>query len=336
MRILEKEMKKTFYDILRSRKVEELNASLAARNFTETSLDGVYSHGVNRFPRIVDYLDRGLVDGNAKPIVLEKKGSLEQWDGKGGLGNVNAKMAMDRACDLAKNAGIGLVAIGNTNHWLRGGAYGWQAADRGCIGICWTNTMPNMPAWGGTEPRIGNNPFIIGIPKNDGQHVVMDCAMSQFAYGKIEMARIQGKQLPVPGGWDTDGNITTDPVEIEKTQRVLPIGYWKGSGLSIVLDLVAAILSGGNTVTDIGQKHQDEICLSQVMVAMDATAFAASQWADDVIQKVVSDIKTATPVASNERVYYPGELEWLTRQENKKNGIPVLEEIWESIENLRR
>ncbi|MCI9160170.1 MAG: 3-dehydro-L-gulonate 2-dehydrogenase [Anaerotruncus sp.] len=335
MRIPAQELKATFQEILLGRGVDPVIAEAAAQNFTDTSVDGVYSHGVNRFPRVISYLDKGVVDGKAKPECTAKMGGFERWDGHMGLGNANARLAMDRACELAQEHGIGIVAIGNTNHWMRGGAYGWQAADRGCVGICWTNTMPNTPAWGGKEAKIGNNPFIISVPQSEGKHVVIDCAMSQFAYGKIEMARMKGEQLPVPGGWDSEGNITTDPAEIERTQRVLTIGYWKGSGLSIALDLVAAILSGANTVTDIGRKYTEEVGLSQVMIAIDPRHMNTAALTDNIIQTVVEDIKTAEPTTPDGKIFYPGELELVTRRENIENGVPVLEEVWETIQSLK-
>lgn len=334
MRISYEELLQTFETILLGRGVDPVIAHAAAENFAQTSLDGVYSHGVNRFPRVIRYLDKGVVDGRAVPECIARVGSYERWDGHMGLGNANAKLAMDRACALARESGIGIVAIGNTNHWMRGGAYGWQAADQGCVGICWTNTMPNTPAWGGVEPKIGNNPFIIGIPQSEGRHIVIDCAMSQFAYGKIEMARMKGEQLPVPGGFDTNGDPTTDPAEIEKTGRVLTIGYWKGSGLSIALDLVAAVLAGGNTVTDIGRKYTEEVGLSQVMIAIDPNRMQTAALTDEIIARVVEDIKTATPTQPGGKIYYPGELELLTRADNRANGIPVLDEVWAQIQAL--
>ena len=168
------------------------------------------------------------------------------------------------ACEIAKTSGIGLVALGNNNHWMRGGTYGWQAAEEGLIGICWTNTMPNMPAWGGKDCRIGNNPIVMAIPRSNGEHVVVDCAVSQFSYGKIESYRLSGQQLPVPGGYNKDGELTTDPGQIEETWRVLPMGYWKGSGLSILMDLIATILSGGNSVADVGS-FGDEVGVTQII-----------------------------------------------------------------------
>ena len=328
------ELRAKFEAILIKHGVDKEIANVAAENFAQTSLDGVYSHGVNRFPRVISYLDKGVIDGKAKPECVAKFGSFERWDGHMGLGNANAKIAMNRACELARESGIGIVAIGNTNHWMRGGAYGWQAADNGCVGICWTNTMPNTPVWGGIEPKIGNNPFIIGIPQSEGKHIVIDCAMSQFAYGKIEMARMKGEKLPVPGGYDTAGNLTTDPAEIEKSGRFLTIGYWKGSGLSLALDLVAAILSGGNTVTDIGKKYTEEVGLSQIMIAIDPKHMQTAKITDEIISRVIDDIKTATPTKPDGKIFYPGEMELATREKNKLEGIPVLEEVWEQIEAL--
>src|SRR5699024_6926497 len=158
----------------------------------------------------------------------------------------------------------------------RGGEYGWQADNNGYVGMCWTNTIPNMTAWGAQDSRIGNNPLIMAIPREKGS-IVVDLAMSQFSYGKLEQFRLQSKDLPVPGGYDSQGNITQDPAEIEKTGRVLPIGFWNGSSLSIVLDLLAATLSGGNTTKDIGDLGDGEYAVSQVFIAISAEKFGSAE-----------------------------------------------------------
>ena len=240
---------------------------------------------------------------------------------------------MDRACELAKQYGIGMVALGNSNHWMRGGSYGWQAANQGCIGICWSNTMPNMPAWGGKDRKIGNNPFILAVPKSNGDHVVVDCAVSQFSYGKIEEARLKGQQLPVPGGYDEEGNLTTDPAAIEKTWRVLPMGYWKGSGSSILLDLISTVLTNANSVQKIGT-FGDEIGLSQIMIAIDPGKFNDTETTDRIVDELVADIKSSIPIKEGGTVFYPGEIEINTRKDNQENGIPVIEEKWDLITSL--
>ncbi len=130
----------------------------------------------------------GSVNPGAEPWVVARHGAMERWDGRRGPGNLNAYAAMEQAIRLSREHGIACVAMANTNHWMRGGTYGWQAADAGVIGICWTNTMPNVPPWGGAEPAIGNNPLVIAVPRAKG-HVVLDMAMSQFSYGALESYR---------------------------------------------------------------------------------------------------------------------------------------------------
>ena len=334
MRIQFDDMLNEFKRVLIKKGLNEEDAYISAKLFAENSLDGVYSHGINRFPRVISYIDKGYIDLNAKAEKIDGNGCFERWNGNRAIGNVNAKICMDRAIELAKEHGVGLVALQNTNHWMRGGAYGWQAADAGCVGMCWTNTMPNMPAWGAKDRKIGNNPFIMAIPRSNGDHVVVDSAMSQFSYGKIEEHKLKGTQLPVAGGYDSEGNVTTDPIEIEKTWRVLPIGYWKGSGMSIALDLIATVLSGGFSTTDIGQKSDDEYGVSQVLIAIDPSKFNSADMTDAMIDNVINDIKSSEPEKENGKISYPGERTIATRRENLAKGIPVIESIWQEITNM--
>ncbi|HWR45643.1 3-dehydro-L-gulonate 2-dehydrogenase [Sporomusa sp.] len=333
MRIAFAEMQAEFKRVLVNRGFSDEMAAESARLMTETSCDGVYSHGVNRFPRVVEYIDKGYIDVKAVPTKIDGIGGFERWDGNLGMGNINAQKCMDRAIELAREYGIGCVAIKNTNHWLRGGAYGWQAADAGCIGICWTNTQPNMPAWGAKDRRIGNNPLIVAVPRKEG-HVVVDMAMAQFSYGKMENCKIKGELLPVPGGYDLEGNLTCDPAAIEKTWRVLPIGYWKGSGLSILLDLTATLLAGGSSSYQVGQLGGDEYQLSQVLIAIDVTKIAGDAFLEQAVNEVLADVKASVRVDEDKEVLYPGERVLKIRAEHLKNGIPVDEGVWNKIKSL--
>ena len=327
------ELKAEFKRVLIKKGCDEATADLSAQLMTETSCDGVYSHGVNRFPRVVEYIDKGYIDVKAKPTKTDGMGAFERWNGNLGLGNVNAKLSMDRAIALAREHGIGCVALANTNHWLRGGSYGWQAADAGCVGICWTNTQPNMPAWGARDRRIGNNPFIMAVPRKEG-HVVVDIAMAQFSYGQMENKALRGELLPVPGGYDEQGNLSCDPKEIAKTWRVLPIGYWKGSALSIVLDLVATVLSGGRSVSAIGKMTSDEYSLSQMFIAMDATRIAGEDYLAAAVNEVLDNLHGSTRVDPAKPVLYPGENSLAIRNSNLANGIPVDDGVWAKIQSL--
>ncbi len=321
------EMKGLFRRILVSRGLEEGEAETLASIVATNSLEGVYSHGTNRFPRLVHDIESGTVDKDAKVEKVIQAGSMECWNGHFGIGPLNAWKAMERACGLAHEHGMGLVALGWNNHWLRGSTYGRLAAARGCIGICWSNTKPNMPVWGGTVPKIGNNPLIISVPKADGAHFVFDSAMSQYSYGKLEEYRLKGEMLPFAGGFDDEGKLTCDPAVIERNGRMLPIGLWKGSGLSIALDLIATVLSGGASVTQIGQMG-NERGLTQIMIAIEADRLGGGKDVDRIVSTILGDLK------SGEAVRYPGERLERTRKENLEAGIPVDERVWAQIEEL--
>src|SRR5271157_508367 len=195
-RIPYNEVLATLESVLRKLGFAAGRAQACARLFTETTCDGVYTHGVNRFPRFVAMVRNGSIDVEGEPQLLARFGVLERWDGRKGPGNLNAHACMERAMEVSRAYGLGCVCLGNTNHWMRGGTYGWQAAEAGLIGICWTNTMPNLPPWGGIEPCLGNNPLVIAVPRAGG-HVVLDMAISQFSYGALESYRARGEMLPV-------------------------------------------------------------------------------------------------------------------------------------------
>lgn len=327
MRVPYDQMLAQFERVLNKYGFSPQRAHAAAQIFADNSLVGVYSHGLNRFPVVVDYLRRGLIDPQAQPERLAAFGAVERWDGHRGFGPLNAQAAMARAIELAKAQGVGVVALGNNNHWMRGGTYGFQAAQAGCVGICWSNTTPNMPAWGATDPRLGNNPLILSVPRGDGNHIMVDCAMTQFSYGKLETTRLAGAQLPVPGGYDSQGNLTCDPAAIEESGRPLPMGYWKGSGLSILLDMIIALLADGPTVTQIGAQGS-ETGLSQVFIAIDPAKFGGDS---ALVEDIVAHIHASHPAVPGHEVRCPGEGEHRARKENLEQGIPVDPGKWEQL-----
>ena len=306
-------------------------AALCARLFAETTRDGVYTHGLNRFPRFAEMVANGSIDVLAEPTRVAGSAALERWDGHRGPGNLNAYAAMQRAIALARLHGLGGVALANTNHWMRGGSYGWLAADSGVFAICWTNTLANLPAWGTPSPTLGNNPLVVAIPRSDGAHVVLDMAISQFSYGTISAYAERGQQLPVAGGTDADGNPTTDPAAIEASQRALPIGYWKGSGLSLVLDLLAAMLSGGLATHQLPRNPERESGLSQIFLAIDPASFAARPELDRIANGILDSLRSAVPIDPARPVRYPGQQTLRLREENLRLGVPVDPALWERL-----
>ena len=325
-------MKSEFVRILTNHGFSDVKADQCAEIFTLNSLEGVYSHGINRFPRFVEYIKKGYIRPNAEPSLISRTGSLEQWNGNLGPGPLNALFATDKVMDIASRNGIGLVAMGNTNHWMRGGTYGWKAARKGFVFIGWTNTEANMPAWGAKDFRLGNNPLVLAVPY-ENEAVVLDFAMSQFSYGKLEVYQLEGKQLPYPGGFNEKGELTADPGEILITRRALPVGYWKGSGLSLLLDILASVLSGGLSTHEISQKEA-EYSLSQVFIAICLENLVNSGSIEKTVHDIIKNVKESYPAESGTEIRYPGENIVKVREENRKNGIPVNKDVWEKILSL--
>jgi 3-dehydro-L-gulonate 2-dehydrogenase len=324
------EVQATLEGVLRKLGFSASRTQSCARLFAETTCDGVYTHGVNRFPRFVAMVRNGSIDVEAEPQLLAGFGALERWDGRKGPGNLNAHASMERAIALSRAHGVGCVSLGNTNHWMRGGTYGWQAAEAGVIGICWTNTMPNLPPWGGGEPCLGNNPLVIAVPRKGG-HVVLDMAMSQFSYGALESYRSRGEMLPVDGGFDVAGNLTRDPAAIEQSQRPLPIGYWKGSGLSLVLDMIAAMTSLGKATHQLSTDPLLEAGISQVFLAINSAALGDEQRVSQIAGDIIGSLHHCQPTEKGIKIRYPGEQTLRIHAENRKLGLPVEPAVWEQI-----
>lgn len=332
IRISANVMLDTFKTILLKHGLEEGRALLCAEIFTSNSIDGVYTHGVNRFPRFISNIDTGHVKATATPSLKYNFGAIEQWDGNLGPGPSNAVQATESAMDLSTKHGIGCVALSNTNHWMRGGTYGWQAAKKGFVFIGWTNTIGNMPAWGATDNRLGNNPLVVAVPFQD-EAIVLDMAMSQYSFGAMELAQMKNESFPVYGGYDLKGELTKDPSAILESRRPLPIGFWKGAGLSLLLDILATILSGGWSASEIS-KREMEYGLSQVFIAIDIRRLGNHSMIPTLLQQIIQDYHQSIPLDDNKNITYPGERVMNTRKQNLANGIPVLNDIWEKIGKL--
>lgn len=309
-------------------------ARTCAQIHAESSRDGVYSHGLNRVPRFVDYLQRGWVAPDASPVLVREIGPVSVYDGQRGPGVLNAIFATDRATGIARRDGIGIVALRNTTHWMRGGAYGWRAADAGCMAIAWTNTESCMPAWGGTNTRLGNNPFVIAVPR-EGGHMVLDMAMSQYSYGKLQVTRLKGEELPYPGGFDAEGNLTNDPGTIEESRRILPTGFWKGSGLAIMLDVLAAALSEGLATPQIDAVDRGSCTgCSQIFIVIDPDRLGSAAHLAEITESVGAYVNGSDSATPGRAVTWPGQNTAQTRADHMANGVVVDPDIWAEVQGL--
>ena len=332
IRISPTTMQKEFCRILIKHHFEPERAQTCAQIFTDNSVDGVYSHGVNRFANFIEYVKAGYIVANASPEKIRGDGSAEQWHGNLGPGPLNALVCAARAAELAHQYGIGCVALSHTNHWMRGGYYGWQVAKKGCAYISWANTKANMPAWGSRDCRLGNNPLVLAVPFAQ-EAIVLDMAMSQYSHGAIAEHCNQQRTLAVPGGYNRQGELTTDAGEIVESECALPMGYWKGAGLSLLLDILVTILSDGLATHQIS-KQKVETANSNIFIAFDLNHFGQSQNLGKMIKNIIDDYLLSTPASQQDQILYPGQRVLHSRELNLQQGIPVNQSIWQSILNL--
>lgn len=317
--------------------LERFLSAQDARRFAEifagNSLDGVYSHGMNRYPRYLSDMESGLCD--AKVTQAERVsglGGLEVWDAHFGVGPLIAQQMAERAIELARTHGIACVALRNNSHWLRAGRYGLMMADAGMMGLCMTNTCMNLVAYGAKEPSTGNNPITIAIPRRAGS-LVMDMAVSQYAFGKLEIMAQEGGMLDTPCGYDTDGNLTNDPQKIVESGLMTPMALWKGSALSIMIDLMVSMLSLGRTSLTIGTPADGEKGMSQMFVCMNPAAVIDMDKAEAQMEKTIAFLNALEPKDGVHGVHAPGENLERTRARNRERGIPVTEDTWQKIVN---
>jgi 3-dehydro-L-gulonate 2-dehydrogenase len=330
--ISREQMLERFTSILLKLDFAKERAEACAKIFTDNSVDGIYTHGVNRFPVFVQYVKAGHVQPNAMPSLHHKFGGIEQWNGNRGSGPLNAIYATDTAMRLASEHGIGCVALANTNHWIRGGTYGWHAAKAGFVFIGITNTIGVMPAWGAIDSRLGNNPFVMALPYKD-EAIVLDMAMSQYSFGAMELSVLKGEKLAVHGGYNKEGELTNDPAEVLASRRALPIGYWKGAGMSFLLDVLATILSGGLAGHQI-TKSGIETDISQIFIAIDISKLSNHSVITKTVEAIIEDYHQSVTADASKKITYPGERVLKNRKTNLANGIPVLKTVWEKIMEL--
>jgi 3-dehydro-L-gulonate 2-dehydrogenase len=220
----------------------------------------------------------------------------------------------------------------NSNHWMRGGAYVLKMARAGLAGIASTNSVAVMPAWGGKDHRIGSNPLIMAIAGDPP--VLVDCSMSQYSYGQLQNYVLGDKQLPVVGGFDDNGELTKDPHVLWENKRLLPMGFWKGSSMSIILDMLLTAVSGGMSVPALTEDMGGEFGVSQFLIAIDLSkTMPADRLAAEM--KRIRDYVLASEPAETGSVMIAGtEIEAFLQKHAAQGGIEIHDEIWRQITAL--
>ncbi len=306
--------------------VRREDAETAAAVMIEANLCGVDSHGVRMLPGYVTLIRNGRLNPQGQIKVIKETPVFAHLDGNLALGNVVAVHAMQTAVEKAKNSGLGFVLVRNSTHWGRPAYYSTLAARRGCIGICFVNTESNLPPWGAKEPRIGNNPLSIAAPRASGTPVVLDMAMSQAAWSKIVMYSQEARKVPLGWGLDEEGRPTDDPSAILKSKRMMPMGQHKGSGLSLMIDIMTGILSGGKYCGELSEEGKGQpwaTGYSQAFIAIDIASFIPLNDFQRRVDELVAYVKRGQTAEGFSEITIPGERAWRERALREKDGIPL-------------
>jgi len=332
IRVSFKEAKKELNRVLLNLGASTEKAEIVSRIYAESSLKGIYSHGIPNIMHWTSLMKTGLIDVNAEPEKIGEFGGFERWDGHNGLGAYNALHCSNRAIELAKVHGIGCAALRNNSHWGRAGTYSGNIADAGMIGFCGTNTRAVLATWGGMTPKIGSNPISLAVP-GKGKKIAVDMALTQFSMGQLFKHRSAGMPLPVDGGYDKDGNITRDPVEILESRHHIPVGFWKGSAFSMLIDLMVSTASSGNSTKDIMEKDQ-EVEVSQIFMAINFAAIGGKEHAEKVSEDAIKYVTDTELAEGFESVRFPGQSQIDTEAINLVEGIPLEQEIWDKLKSM--
>jgi LDH2 family malate/lactate/ureidoglycolate dehydrogenase len=304
--------------------MEPPDAATLAGSLVDADLRGIHSHGVLRVPEYVARLTEGGVDPRGRPDVVRDSGACLLVDGGNSMGVIGAQFAMRAALERAATLGLAVAAIRGSNHCGALAYLACQALERDMIGIVTTNALPTMAPWGGAERILGINPLAVAIPAGAEWPIVYDAAFSGSSHGKIRVYRNQGRTLPEGWALDSQGHPTTDAAAA-LDGLLLPIGGFKGSGLAVIMGILSSMLSGAAYGTELGSMEtgaragQD----GHFVVALRVGAFVDVAEFKERVDAAIRQIHDCRRAPGVERIYAPGELEWLTREAYRRDGIPL-------------
>jgi LDH2 family malate/lactate/ureidoglycolate dehydrogenase len=305
--------------------LSESGARTIAEGLVEADLDGVPSHGVMLVDLYLERLRHGSVTSRATIEIVSDHGCAVVVNAQHAFGHITGPESMSIAVARAKQYGAGIAAVRHGFHFGTARRYAVNAIDEGCIGIVMCNTRPLMPAPGGAERVVGNNPIAIAIPSDSTIPLVLDMATSEAAMGKIRMADKAGQ--PIPANWAVrnDGSATTAPNEAI-AGMLLPAAGPKGFGLSLMIDLMCGLLSSGAIGPSVMPLYGDPSVpydCSHLFIAVDVAHFCDLASFRTQAGAAAERIRQGRRAAGITQLFLPGEPEW--RQHQNANGVVQLE-----------
>ena len=301
------------------------DAAVIAEGLIAADLRGVHSHGALRVGIYVDRLRAGSIQPGAALPLVRDSGALVVADAQAGPGIAMAMRAMDLAIARSQASGIAAVSVRNANHCGMLAFFAMRALPAGAVGIAASNGDALVAPWGARAKFLGTNPLAVAVPAREEPPIVLDMATSVVAHGRIKGAADRGETIPPDWAVDATGRPTTDPAQA-LAGALLPFGGFKGSGISILIDLLAGLLPGGRSGPDIVPLYQrldQPQGIGQLFVALHVDAFDTLDAYTRRVDETVRRIRALPLAAGSARVILPGELEHLRAQDYGANGIPL-------------
>ncbi|MDX1115194.1 Ldh family oxidoreductase [Sinorhizobium medicae] len=333
--ILEAEALRGFTeDVLKAAGMRPQPAATVADTLVYADLRGVSSHGVARLGSYLDRIRAGVMEIDPQMRLIREAPASGLLDAGNGFGQIAGMTAMEIAIEKAKSAGSAVIGIANSNHFGVAAYFAERATRAGMVGIVLTNSSPAMTAFNTRIPLIGTNPIAFGIPAGAERPIILDMSTSLVARGKIRLASLTGK--PIPLGWAYDDRgLPTEDAHAALKGSLAPIGGPKGAGLSLIIDLLTGVLTGTGltgevkNITDISGPSRT----GHMMIAFDVSRFISPELFKSSVDSVVANIK-AMPSADGGPVFMPGEMEAIGNERRARDGIGVPRDIVDTLRGL--
>jgi LDH2 family malate/lactate/ureidoglycolate dehydrogenase len=321
--------------VLEAEGVPAAGARLVAGCLVQAELWGHPSHGLLRLSWYVARIRSGVADPAAGPETVVDLGAVAVLDGRDGLGHIVCAHAAGEAVRRAREHGVGVVAVRNSNHFGMAAHFSRMIADQGCVGVVTTNGSPAMAPWGGREKAVGANPWSIAAPAGRHGVSVLDIANVQAARGKIYAARERGAAIPEGWALDAEGRPTTDPAAAI-AGVILPMGGHKGYAISFMMDVLSGVLTGSSFATGVSGPQQAErrSGSGHLVLALDVEAFLPLAEFNRRVEQLIEEVKSVPLAEGFDKVLYPGELEDRSQARLQREGIDLPEGTRAELERL--
>lgn len=307
---------------------EALEAQLVAEHLVEANLTGHDSHGVGMLPSYVNNLHAGRLLPNRHAEVVVDFGAVLVVEGHRGYGQVIAREAMELGMERARAQGAAVVALRNSHHVGRIGHWGEQCARGGFASMHYVNVADHLPlvaTYGGSDARLGTNPFCAALPGDGGPAFLLDMATSKIAFGKARVAFNRGEPVPEGTLLDGEGRPTRDPgVMFQEPRRgaLVPVGEHKGAGLAVLCELLGGALTGSATIQP-GTPKRGGIVNGMLTVIIDPGALGDAQRVRDEVAATTAWVKASPPAPGFDEVLVAGEPEVRRRAQRAAQGVAI-------------